>query len=113
MDNEVNILYVVNILYAPQQKGLVRHVGACNFDTVRLQQMKDSGVTFATSQVQYSMMDRRAEVLMAPYCLRNNIAMIPYGVLAGGFLSDRYVRFPEGRYVFFCLLCLACSKPFI
>ncbi len=64
--------------------------------------MKDAGVTFATSQVQYSMMDRRAEALMAPYCLRNNIAMIPYGVLAGGFLSDKYLRYPEGRYVLGC-----------
>lgn len=88
----------------PQEKGLIGHVGACNFDTVRLQQMKDAGVTFATSQVQYSMMDRRAEVLMAPYCLRNNIALIPYGVLAGGFLSDRYVRFPEARYACGCPL---------
>ena len=37
----------------------------------------------------YSLVDRRPEVRMAPYCKRHGIQLLTYGTLLGGFLSDR------------------------
>jgi aryl-alcohol dehydrogenase-like predicted oxidoreductase len=45
-------------------------------------------------QVAYSVVDRRPGLLMTAYCKRHGIALLPYGVLAGGWLSDKYVGTP-------------------
>ena len=42
-------------------------------------------------QVQYSLLDRRPENGMSEYCQRHGITLLPYGVLAGGFLTDKYL----------------------
>lgn len=42
-------------------------------------------------QVQYSLLDRRPENGMADFCAQHGIKLLPYGVLAGGFLSDKYL----------------------
>ena len=42
-------------------------------------------------QVQYSLLDRRPENGMVAYCKANDIKLLPYGVLAGGFLSEKYL----------------------
>jgi hypothetical protein len=40
-------------------------------------------------QVQYSLLDRRPENEMAAYCLQRGVQLLPYGVVAGGLLSDK------------------------
>lgn len=42
---------------------------------------------WAGTQVQYSLLDRRPENGMAAFCAQHGVAMLPYGVVAGGFLS--------------------------
>lgn len=74
--------------------GGVSHVGVTNFDTPRLQQMVDAGARIVSSQVQYSLLDLRPERAMAPFCQQHGISLLPYGVLAGGFLSDKYLGVP-------------------
>eukprot|EP00191_Tetraselmis_sp_GSL018_P004856 CAMPEP_0177606280 /NCGR_PEP_ID=MMETSP0419_2-20121207/17213_1 /TAXON_ID=582737 /ORGANISM="Tetraselmis sp., Strain GSL018" /LENGTH=402 /DNA_ID=CAMNT_0019100611 /DNA_START=23 /DNA_END=1228 /DNA_ORIENTATION=+ len=77
-----------------QAQGLIRHVGLTNFDVERIDEMRSAGVTIASNQVQYSPLDRRPEVAMASYCRDNGIALLPYGVAAGGFFSDSYLGVP-------------------
>ncbi len=48
-------------------------------------------------QLQYSLLDRRPENGMAQYCAARGIALLPYGVLAGGFLSDKYLGVPASK----------------
>lgn len=48
-------------------------------------------VRAAFLQVQYSLLDRRPENGMAEFCAREGIKLLPYGVLAGGFLTDKYL----------------------
>ena len=43
------------------------------------------------SQVQYSLLDRRPELAMAPFCAERGIKLLPYGTVAGGFLSEKYL----------------------
>jgi aryl-alcohol dehydrogenase-like predicted oxidoreductase len=55
-----------------------------------------------TAQLQYSLLDTRPENLTSGFCLANGISLLPYGVLAGGFLSDKYLGVPASRYEHGC-----------
>ena len=74
-----------------RDKGSIKHLGLTNFDTDHLQIITDSGVPIASNQVQYSIIDRRPEVKMIPFCRKHNIGLLTYGSICGGLLSERYV----------------------
>lgn len=74
-----------------QAAGKIRAIGVTNFDVPRLQKMLDAGVPIASNQVQFSLLDRRPNNVMVPFCRDNGISLLPYGVVAGGFLSDKYL----------------------
>ncbi len=74
-----------------QDRGIIKHMGLTNFDTERMQIMMDSGIQIISNQVQYSIIDRRPEVKMAPFCLKHNISLLAYGSICGGLLSERYL----------------------
>ncbi len=78
-----------------QRAGKVRHIGVTNFDTPTLRQIVEAGVPVVAHQLQYSVLDRRPENGMAQFCHEKGIALLCYGSVAGGFLSDRYVGLPE------------------
>ncbi|CUV03235.1 aldo/keto reductase family [hydrothermal vent metagenome] len=76
-------------------EGKIRHLGLTNFDTQHIQKIVDEGYQIVSNQVQYSVIDRRPEIKMAPYCQNQGIHLLAYGTLAGGLLSDRYLGQPE------------------
>jgi aryl-alcohol dehydrogenase-like predicted oxidoreductase len=77
-----------------QSIGKVRLIGATNFNTAKLQELLDQNDSLVSMQTQYSMIDRRPERTMMDCCIRNDVALLPYGVLAGGFLTDKYRACP-------------------
>jgi aryl-alcohol dehydrogenase-like predicted oxidoreductase len=74
-----------------QKAGKIRYLGVTNFDAAHLQEILDAGVQIAANQVQYSVMDRRVEAKMTAQAAANGFSFLCYGVVAGGFLSDRYL----------------------
>lgn len=74
-----------------QSQGQIKNIGLTNFDAPRVKQILSAGVKVAAHQVQYSLLDTRPENQMVDLSLANKIALLPYGVLAGGFLSDKYL----------------------
>jgi aryl-alcohol dehydrogenase-like predicted oxidoreductase len=74
-----------------RDEGLIKHIGLTNFDTERMQIMIDSGLRIVSNQVQYSIMDRRPEVKMIPFCLEHNTRLLAYGSICGGLISERYL----------------------
>lgn len=88
-----NPYYMDALKYLSELKdsGRIKHVGLTNFDTEHLQIISDSGVHIASNQVQYSIIDRRPEVQMIPFCSKNNINLLTYGTICGGLLSERYL----------------------
>src|ERR687888_640391 len=74
-----------------RDKGIIKHLGLTNFDTERMQIMVDSGIQIVSNQVQYSLIDRRPEVKMIPFCLKHNINLLAYGTIYGGLISERYL----------------------
>jgi aryl-alcohol dehydrogenase-like predicted oxidoreductase len=72
-------------------EGRIKHLGLTNFDTERMQIIIDSGLQIVSNQVQYSIVDRRPEVKMIPFCMEHNISLLAYGSICGGLLSERYL----------------------
>ena len=78
-----------------RDEGKIHRVALTNFDTERLREIADHGVRVVSNQVQYSLIDRRPEVQMSGVCEEQRVWLLPYGVLCGGLLSDRYLGQPE------------------
>ncbi|XP_026222826.1 uncharacterized oxidoreductase At1g06690, chloroplastic-like isoform X2 [Anabas testudineus] len=74
-----------------QQEGLIRELALTNFDTQRLEEITNRGISISSNQVQYSVIDQRPAMKMEQFCLANNIQLLTYGTLAGGLLSERYL----------------------
>jgi aryl-alcohol dehydrogenase-like predicted oxidoreductase len=74
-----------------QAAGKIARLGVTNFDTVRLGEILDAGVRIAAHQLQYSLLDHRPEPRMVELCAAHDIALLCYGTVAGGFLSERWV----------------------
>ena len=78
-----------------RDEGLVREIGPTNFALTQTREMVEAGVPIVATQVQLSLLDRRVEATgLSAYCKAQSIAILPYGVLAGGLLSDRYLNQP-------------------
>jgi aryl-alcohol dehydrogenase-like predicted oxidoreductase len=60
-----------------------------------LEEVCAAGVQVVSNQVQYSLLDRRPEHGMVDFCRRHDIALLCYGTVAGGFLSERYLGASE------------------
>jgi aryl-alcohol dehydrogenase-like predicted oxidoreductase len=75
--------------------GKIRHIGLTNFDTERIEIMVENGFNLVSNQVQYSVLDSRPEIMMAPFCQKHDIKLLTYGTLLGGFLSENYLKKPE------------------
>ena len=78
-----------------QAAGGIRHLGLTNCDAVHLDIAVRSGVPIVSNQVCFSLLDRRAAGAMTEVCRRHGVALLAYGTLAGGFLSERWLGQPE------------------
>ncbi|MEP7115970.1 MAG: aldo/keto reductase [Acidobacteriota bacterium] len=74
-----------------RRAGLIRHLGATNFNTMQLRALLDAGIPIVAHQVQYSLLDRRPAGAMSELCAAHGLSLLGYGALAGGFLSERYL----------------------
>ncbi|MCS7002788.1 MAG: aldo/keto reductase [Dehalococcoidia bacterium] len=75
--------------------GQIRHLALTNFDTARVREITEAGIRVVANQVQYSLIDQRPAARLAPYCAEAGIWLLPYGVLCGGLISERYLGAPE------------------
>jgi len=87
------------------QSGKVLSVGFCNL--AAWQAAKALGISearrlakFVSAQMYYSLVGRDIEHEVVPLCLNENLAILPWSPLAGGFLTGKYRRgqeqHPEG-----------------
>ena len=74
-----------------RDEGIIKQMGLTNFDTERMKIIIDTDLQIVSNQVQYSIIDRRPEEKMVPFCMENNISLIAYGSLCGGLMSEQYL----------------------
>lgn len=83
------------------QRGLVRYIGASNYQAWRLMQALGISDRFGLArydclQPHYSLAHRREfETELGPLCVQEGVGVIPYSPLAGGFLTGKYRRDQE------------------
>ena len=78
-----------------QSEDKIRYLGLTNFDTQHVQELVAQGFPVVSNQVQFSLIDGRPEVQMASFCSEEGIHILAYGALAGGLLTERFLRQPE------------------
>ena len=83
------------------QRGLVRYIGASNYEAWRLMQSlwvsdRAGSARYDSLQPNYSLAHRTEyERELEPLCLQEGVGVIPYSPLAGGFLTGKYRRGQE------------------
>jgi aryl-alcohol dehydrogenase-like predicted oxidoreductase len=93
--DDANYLDALVHLSELRDEGKIRHLGLTNFDTEHLDTIVNHGMRIVSNQVQFSLIDRRPEIRMVPFCQEHNIFLLPYGTLCGGLLSEKYCGQPE------------------
>jgi aryl-alcohol dehydrogenase-like predicted oxidoreductase len=77
--------------------GKVRYIGCSNFLAWQLMKSLDFSTfnkyaRFISLQPQYSLVSRQIDREILPLCIEENVGVIPWAPIAGGFLSNKYKR---------------------
>jgi aryl-alcohol dehydrogenase-like predicted oxidoreductase len=94
-DTETPIEETLSALDDLVHAGKVRYIGCSNFAAWQLcEALWTSTVnhlhSFVTVQVRYNVLERSIETELVPCCRKYGIGVIPWGPLAGGFLTGKY-----------------------
>ncbi|CZT36841.1 aldo/keto reductase [Rhizobium sp. 9140] len=73
------------------EEGRIGKVSLTNFDADHVAAIIHAGVPVASLQLQYSLLDQRPEKRMVDLAREKGFALLCYGTVAGGFLSDRWL----------------------
>src|SRR3989339_73205 len=101
-DDETPIEETVEAMGELVKQGKVRYLGVSNFPAWLTEKANSYalhiGMTqFISTQPKYNLICRRNfELELAPYCLEENIGVIPYSPLEGGLLTGKYKSTGEG-----------------
>ena len=74
-----------------KEEGLVRHIGASNFSVGQLERAASISPVEAL-QPPYSLLDRKVEAEILPYCEEHGIGVIVYSPMSSGLLTGRMTR---------------------
>lgn len=77
-----------------KEEGKIRAIGACNVKVDHLEKYRAGGL-FSVAQVKYSMLDRKMETDVLPYCRENGLAVLAYSPLELGLLTGKFGPNPE------------------
>ena len=81
-----------------KKEGLINHIGVTNFDAAHLRIACASGIPIISNQISHSLIDQRASSqMMANVCNQYEVKLLAYGVLMGGFLTDKWLNKTEPR----------------
>lgn len=91
--------YYVDMLLLAQSlvaEGMLGGIGLTGLDSLRVKTVIEQGVSVATVQGSFSIVDTRPrDGGLAHLCASNNIAFVAHGALMGGFLSEGWLGAPE------------------
>ncbi|RNF39040.1 aldo/keto reductase [Planococcus salinus] len=90
-DEKTPVKEAIAELSRMKEEGKIKAIGVSNFS---LEQLKEASAHAEISaiQLEYHMLDRKIEDDILPYCVQNDISIVPYGPLAFGILGGRYTK---------------------
>lgn len=83
-----------------KEKGKIRHLGVTNWDVGDTARLMAAGADLASTQVQYSILDRRPAAVLAPWAAAHDMHLLCYGTLAGGFMTESWLGKPDPGFSF-------------
>jgi aryl-alcohol dehydrogenase-like predicted oxidoreductase len=94
-DTETPIEETLRTLDDLVHAGKIRYIGCSNFAAWQLCEALWTSTarhlhSFVTVQVRYNVLERSIETELVPCCRKYGIGVIPWGPLAGGFLTGKY-----------------------
>ena len=96
-DSDTPIEETLRTLNDLVRDGVVRYIACSNWDAAqiananKLSKLKDLERIIAI-QPPYNLLDREAEKDLLPYCIKENLGVLTYTPLMGGFLTGKYER---------------------
>lgn len=97
LGNPVKSLEVLKRL---QEKGKIKNLGVTNWDIDGISRFTENGFDVISTQVQYSILDRRPENGLVDWAAANNMQLLCYGSLAGGFITEKWLGKEDPGYQF-------------
>ncbi|NOY08328.1 MAG: aldo/keto reductase [Spirochaetes bacterium] len=94
-DSTTPIEETMNELLKLKKEGKIKAIGACNATVAQLDDYRKAG-PLDIDQEGYSMLDRKPEKDLLPYCSKNNLAFLAYSPLAQGLLTGKIS--PERKF---------------
>ena len=91
---------MLGILKECQLKGKIRNLGVTNWDSDQISHFIEAGFDLISTQVQFSILDRRPLNGLTDWSRHENIHLLCYGTLAGGFLEEKWLGKPDPGYSF-------------
>ena len=90
----------LDVLNRLKEKGKIRNLGVTNWDVAEVSRFTDAGFDIISNQVQYSILDRRPSHGLADWGKTQDIQLLCFGTLAGGFLTDAWLGKPDPGFQF-------------
>jgi aryl-alcohol dehydrogenase-like predicted oxidoreductase len=93
-------LAAAQVLKDCQQKGKIKNIGVTNWDVAETQALVEVGIDLVSTQVQYSVLDRRPAGAFSAWAASSDLQLLCYGTLAGGFLTEKWLGAPDPGFAF-------------
>ena len=93
-DPDTPIEVALGELLKIQETGKFRYLGVSNFKTDLLKTSLEVA-NIVSLQPQYSLLRRKIEGQLLPFCREQDIGVLSYGTLAGGILTGKFRELPE------------------
>jgi len=86
---EIALEETMEALLAEQEEGNIRYIGLSNFNVEQMSQTLEIG-RFDSLQPPYSLFFRHIEKSIVPFCVENDISIVPYSPMAQGLLTGKF-----------------------
>ncbi|MDD9715179.1 aldo/keto reductase [Dinoroseobacter sp. PD6] len=90
----------LSVLKDEQAKGKIGNLGVTNWDIAETARFTEAGFDLVSTQVQYSVLDARPANGLADWATGQDMQLLCYGTLAGGFLTEHWLGAPDPGFAF-------------
>lgn len=90
----------LSVLKSEQSKGKIGNLGVTNWDLAETERFVKAGFDLVSTQIQYSVLDARPRNGLAQWAAENDLKLLCYGTLAGGFLTETWLGVPDPGFAF-------------
>jgi len=100
LEKEVPLEETLQALSELRAEGKIRNIGVCNFGVNDLKRALATGVPIVSNQISYNLLWRGIEEEVVPFCIANNIAILPWSPMGQGLLTGKFKTaddVPAGR----------------